>query len=458
MAYFITFTRVWEFALGGLIAINLSSIKINNIISIVIGWLGLIGLLITGILFNVSEMFPGYIALWPMICAFAIVLSGTIDTKFGVKRFLGSHLMVKLGGISFGIYLWHWVFLQFIKYNFPNSINLITGILIIVVSILLSYLMTEFIEKPIRYSSSNKYSFNKLSIMASINIILIVAILINFDSNKITESVVIDEDYPGAMAVDSNIEYPELEPYPAFADVFNDLPLAHLDGSNQNLKNSELKVGIYGSKENYDATIALIGSSHSEHWLGAVLKATEGTNYRVLSMTRSGTRFSKGYPEGDMKAEWNNHVIEYLRNADVDLVISQATAADTEKESVHQAMIDQLEFVNEEFNIKVLAVRDNPRYSFNILEELEISGEEETIKKMNSENNQKDESFWQEFVNSNETLYKMDLTRYFMYNERYDPIIGNVVIYRDNRHITNTYSESLGPVFKEKIEEILREE
>ncbi|HWL27067.1 MAG TPA: acyltransferase, partial [Ureibacillus sp.] len=61
-AYFITMTRVWEFTLGSLLCINLSLIKVNKYIATVIGWLGLIGLILTGIVFNVSEMFPGYIA------------------------------------------------------------------------------------------------------------------------------------------------------------------------------------------------------------------------------------------------------------------------------------------------------------------------------------------------------------------------------------------------------------
>src|SRR5699024_7856470 len=106
-AYFITFTRVWEFALGGLLCVNLSSINISKSLATIIGWFGLIGLVLTGIIFNVSEMFPGYIAAWPMVCALFIVISGTKETRFGVGRFLGSPAMVKLGGISFGIYLWH---------------------------------------------------------------------------------------------------------------------------------------------------------------------------------------------------------------------------------------------------------------------------------------------------------------------------------------------------------------
>src|SRR5699024_10263183 len=43
LAYFITFTRVWEFALGGLICVNLSYINLNNFITTIAGWIGLIG-------------------------------------------------------------------------------------------------------------------------------------------------------------------------------------------------------------------------------------------------------------------------------------------------------------------------------------------------------------------------------------------------------------------------------
>src|SRR5699024_9224074 len=107
LEYFITFTRGREFAIGGIICLIITSIKIGKGLATLVGWLGLIGLLLTGIVFNVSEMFPGYIALWPMLCAFFIVLAGTQETKFGVKKLLAAPIMVKLGGISFGIYLWH---------------------------------------------------------------------------------------------------------------------------------------------------------------------------------------------------------------------------------------------------------------------------------------------------------------------------------------------------------------
>lgn len=132
-----------------------------------------------------------------------------------------------------------------------------------------------------------------------------------------------------------------------------------MDGSNQGLKESDLKIGEYGETENYDATIALIGSSHSEHWLGAILEATKDDNYRVLNMTRSGTRFSTGYADDDLKGIWVNNVLDYLNDADVDLVISHATASDTPNNKIQQQMVDQPQYVKDEYGIEVLAIRDD---------------------------------------------------------------------------------------------------
>ncbi|MDR4936030.1 acyltransferase family protein [Rossellomorea marisflavi] len=457
-AYFITMTRVWEFTLGSLLCINLPSIKVNKYIASMIGWLGLIGLILTGIVFNVSEMFPGYIALWPMTCALFIVLSGTHDTKYGVKRFLGSTVMVKLGGIAFGIYLWHWVLLEFYRYNVQETPGFIVGTLIIISSIVLSFMMTKYIEEPIRSSKDNKFSFKRLGIMGSVNVVLIGSLLIgaNIDHNRL-ENKITDKNYPGALAAKNPDDLPDQEPVPSYSEVFNDLPQAHLDGSNQELDDSDLKIGEYGKTNNYDATIALIGSSHSEHWLGAILEATKDENYRILSMTRSGTRFSTGYSDNDLKGIWNNNVKDYLKHADVDLVVAQATASDTSNNKIQQQMVGQLQSVKDEYGIEVLAIRDGPRYSFNVLESLETGGLEQTTKRMNSEDNQKDESFWRQFENNNESLNKIDLTDYFRVNGKFQPVIGNIIIYRDNRHLTNTYSESFGPIFEEKINEIFKD-
>ena len=459
LAYFITFTRVWEFALGGLLCINLSSIKISNIAAEIIGWIGLIGLILTGALFDVSTMFPGYIALWPMTCALLIILSGNKETKYGVKNFLSMPIMIKLGGVSFGIYLWHWVLLSFYKYNISENPGIVAGLLIILLSIALSFVTTKYIETPIRNAKFNKLAFKRIGYIALVNILLITGLVSHNQYVKIQDKkAVANKDYPGALSINLDKDkIIENKPKPEFANVFDDLPQSHLDNSNQSMSKSEVKVGKYGKKKDYKATIALVGSSHSEHWLGAVIKAAEENDYRVINITRSGTRFSTGYKKNTLQDDWVKNVENYLEKADdIDLVLSHVTASDTESEKIQQQMVDQLLKVKNNYGIEVMAIRDIPRYDFNVSEELEKHGEKDTIERMNKENRQLDEAFWEQISNEEKDLPQFDPSEYFKVNGKYRPIIGNIVVYRDMDHMTNTYSETFGSILGDEIQKVVK--
>lgn len=459
LAYFITFTRVWEFALGGLLCINLSSIKISNIAAEIIGWIGLIGLILTGALFDVSTMFPGYIALWPMTCALLIILSGNKETKYGVKNFLSMPIMIKLDGVSFGIYLWHWVLLSFYKYNISENPGIVAGLLIILLSIALSFVTTKYIETPIRNAKFNKLAFKRIGYIALVNILLITGLVSHNQYVKIQDKkAVANKDYPGALSINLDKDkIIENKPKPEFANVFDDLPQSHLDNSNQSMSKSEVKVGKYGKKKDYKATIALVGSSHSEHWLGAVIKAAEENDYRVINITRSGTRFSTGYKKNTLQDDWVKNVENYLEKADdIDLVLSHVTASDTESEKIQQQMVDQLLKVKNNYGIEVMAIRDIPRYDFNVSEELEKHGEKDTIERMNKENRQLDEAFWEQISNEEKDLPQFDPSEYFKVNGKYRPIIGNIVVYRDMDHMTNTYSETFGSILGDEIKKVVK--
>src|SRR5699024_196589 len=75
-AYFDTRTRVWEFAIGGLLMAFIFRIKLPMIISFIIGWLGLVILTTTGLIFDVGQSFPGYVALVPLVAAVYLYLVG----------------------------------------------------------------------------------------------------------------------------------------------------------------------------------------------------------------------------------------------------------------------------------------------------------------------------------------------------------------------------------------------
>ena len=125
-----------------------SSRALENILSI-IGSL----LLVFGFCrFNKELPFPGKVALLPVMSALLIISAGS---KAWVNRtILSNKIAVWFGLISFPLYLWHWPLLSFariVEGDVPSSDIRIGAV---VLSVVLAWLTTRFIEKPIRYGGS----------------------------------------------------------------------------------------------------------------------------------------------------------------------------------------------------------------------------------------------------------------------------------------------------------------
>ncbi len=94
---------------------------------------------------------PGYAALWPALAAVCVIAAGTSGARFGADRLLASRPLMYLGGISYGIYLWHFPILAFWRqYAQPPRARPGAGVAVLAVSIGLAALSTHFIESRVR--------------------------------------------------------------------------------------------------------------------------------------------------------------------------------------------------------------------------------------------------------------------------------------------------------------------
>ncbi|BAS10106.1 putative peptidoglycan O-acetyltransferase YrhL [Arthrobacter sp. Hiyo4] len=150
-AYFDTRARLWEFALGSLLAVGLPHLKPGKFLRVVLGWAGLVAMVSCGLLLTVDRAFPGFVALWPTLAAAAIIVAGQSGSRFGVDRFLGWKPLVSLGDNSYALYLWHWpVLVLALAATGVEAPTLIQGAAIIAASVVLAVLTTRFVEKPLR--------------------------------------------------------------------------------------------------------------------------------------------------------------------------------------------------------------------------------------------------------------------------------------------------------------------
>jgi peptidoglycan/LPS O-acetylase OafA/YrhL len=152
-AYFSAAARAWELGLGAALAIAASSLmRMPAWVRAVIGWLGLICVACSAVLFTSSTSFPGYAALLPTIGA-ALVIGAGIDDKqhrWGVGRLLACGPLCYVGDRSYAFYLWHWPVLIIALQYEGHELSVAVNLLLLVGAFLLSMLSFALFENPIR--------------------------------------------------------------------------------------------------------------------------------------------------------------------------------------------------------------------------------------------------------------------------------------------------------------------
>ncbi|CAM4318361.1 acyltransferase family protein [Paenibacillus tarimensis] len=466
-AYFDTFTRVWEFTLGGIVALLIANIKLNRTSSLLFGWLGLAGLVSCGIILQVSTVFPGYAALWPTLSAVCILLAGNQGGSAGVHRLLSSKPLVGFGSISYGFYLWHWPLLIFYYILFDKeSINFLHGLVIIVAASVLSYITTSMIEKPIRNSLRLNTNW-KISLVAASFMVAVLAIsavwygtIKYLQSGVLTASAASDE-YPGAAVMGAGAEgigsITTVSYIPRPIQARKDLPKVYEDNCHQAEGKAEVLSCTYGVKDNPRFTIALVGGSHSAQWLPALEEIADEEKLKIVNYSKSSCRFTADDTEKEDCRQWNESLIEMLTKQDIpDLVFTTANVGKHLKDDIPAGFIKQWG-VLKDAKVSVFAVRDNPWFEFDPPTCVDENGPNASECMVKRELLLPEPSAWSRLENPPANVHYADFSDYFCDEEHCGPVIGNVLVYRDKHHITGTYMKTLAPILREHLMPVLEQ-
>lgn len=124
---------------------------------------GIAGLLLIAIailLYDGRALFPGYVALLPVLGTAALIWSGPSL----VGRCLSIKPFVWVGLISYSLYLWHWPVMTFVRYHPLIEFTPWIGTLCIAASLAMAILTWRYVENPVR---RKKIFQSKTSIFAA---------------------------------------------------------------------------------------------------------------------------------------------------------------------------------------------------------------------------------------------------------------------------------------------------
>ncbi|WP_217586453.1 acyltransferase family protein [Lentibacillus saliphilus] len=460
-AYFDTFARVWEFSLGGILALTIPYLVFNKMVNTVIGWIGLGIILFTGILLPVSTVFPGYAALLPTTGVILIIIAAENVSQFNVKRFVGSKPFLFFGSISYGFYLWHWPLLIFYYAIFNvDEVSFRDGLIILLLTFILSFVSTKVIESPIR-KLSIKESKKKLAIILLLFMIPLLTMNTFWSqyherAQEAFQQQIDILDYPGARVLyDESVEATaEITPIASPINANSPLPSFYEDDCFVPMDKSGLKVCSYGETENPDYTIALVGGSHSGHWFPALEQFAEDLNLKIDVYNKDACRFSNDDFNGNLSdtcMEWNEKVVNSLMTDPPDLIFTTATL--NREPNVPQGYLDM--WKKFEGISTIFAIRDNPRMKEDTPTCVELHGPEACG--VPRSEGLSDIPPWENLKEPLKNVYFADLSDYFCDDDTCHSVIGNVLVYRDQHHISTLYSKTLAEPLKAHIVKALEQ-
>ncbi|MEN9730918.1 MAG: acyltransferase [Actinomycetota bacterium] len=114
VSYYSPWTRVWEIALGCLIALIPGAVaqKTPKWVAVLAGVLGLAAILSAALVIDSTMPYPGVLAWWPALGTAALLWANERQVRFGPTSWLSNRVVRWLGDRSYALYLWHYIWLM----------------------------------------------------------------------------------------------------------------------------------------------------------------------------------------------------------------------------------------------------------------------------------------------------------------------------------------------------------
>ncbi|KZB86256.1 acyltransferase family protein [Amycolatopsis regifaucium] len=482
-AYFVTPTRMWELGLGGLTAMTVHRIRLKGGLRLLLGWGGLVAVLVGSFLLTTEMAFPGYVALLPTLGTVGLLLAGVVAAGQRVARretavVLGLQPLRYLGDISYSLYLWHWpVIVVVLQIAGDTELTRRQAVGALVLSLALAVVSKHLVEDAFRGGRAVFPPF-RLRMPRLRGAYLLGAAMIamttvsatvpwqyaSAELDRLAAAAGLDEDHPGALALDRDNPkaVPEgvpLTPDPAVA------------GKDWPLKDQSVNCTAYdienwpptGDKCTYGAptapkTLVLVGDSHAAMFSTVFARfVREHPEWRVKMMLRNGCPFNAVAPSGlTVCSDQNELELAGILALKPKIVVTSAMSPASYDKDLGWRWESRAQTVDgyesmlrrvSDAGIRTGVIRDVPRPAKNTPRCLEDHpGRPKECDTAQAVAFGPDKDPLVEAAERVPRSTVVDLTPWLCVGDVCPAVIGNVVVYRDN-HLTDSYVRTLyGPL------------
>lgn len=474
-AYFVTPTRAWEFAAGGLLALlGARAWQLPDAARAALSWTGLLAIGYAAVFYSTDTAFPGYAALVPILGTLAVILAGTPSAPWAPTPMLRFKPGQFLGDISYSVYLWHWPLLVFAPFILVEPGLDQTRVAVVVLTLLLAWVTKVLVEDPVRRSAWLS-SQPRMTFACSAAAMALVAGVLASGATHVQAQIheaeresseVVDHRPPCFGAAARDPQKPCVNP--ALRAQVVPLPVAAKNEAYAPCERFHREGGLsqcdFGvAPEKASRTIALVGDSHASHWRMPLDAVANHNGWHGVSITRTSCPFSEATkhlaePTRSQCREWVQKLPAYFRkHPEIDTIfvvgITGGTVEVPRGQTMFEAKVDGVRDAWRKLpdTVKhIVVIRDTPRIAGDTVDCIDraiAEGQRVDLACAVPRRSalEADPQAVAARMSGSARMQVIDLTDRFCSERLCFPVVGGALVYKDLHHFTLVWAETLGP-------------
>lgn len=489
-AYFATFTRGWEFAVGGAVALLPRRVALPRLGANVLSLIGFAAIGLSAIVYDQATAFPGIAAAAPVVGTAAVIVAGNSNARLWHTTVSARRPLQWVGGISYSLYLWHWPLIVVMPFVLGSEATTLSKLAILALSLALATVTKRFVEDGGQRWRGWRHSTRAalIGMVAGMLVIGIAVSTVILAARARTDA----QDQTLVMGQAACIGPTALDPRSNCSDPFGAADYVVMTSRNEYFRAPDecgdfLPILSYGDKQTSvqcdfsngapDPTrVWLVGDSHAQQWQGAVFEIArdEGwvvtTSYMggcpVADVDFIGFRAPWGASDIDRCKQWSHDLsVEILKEAP-DLVITamasrQQLVADDAVTSKDQQMADGMLAFWERWAMngtRVLGIGDPP-YNTEVRSQdcvLFNASDPVTCARPRVDAQPPDPVLQAGLRAESKQISTLDVTGDFCDGARCYAVVGKIPVYYDADHLNLDYVLAMRPRIESAAESLLR--
>jgi peptidoglycan/LPS O-acetylase OafA/YrhL/cellulose synthase/poly-beta-1,6-N-acetylglucosamine synthase-like glycosyltransferase len=474
LAYFSIHTRAWELGLGALVALAAERLSRQpRAVAMAASWIGVGGIIATGLLYTDDTAFPGSAAIVPVVATGLVIAGGCRYTKYSAELVLDTKPMQGMGAVSYSWYLWHWPILILAPFMFGHSFEWTGNIQLMVIALWIATLSYWVVESPTRRSQLKKLLWTSLGLgmsaaVAALALVLVALMPPLIGQGAATAAVSLSGDalanVQKAVGLGTQTTTVPRNLTPTLDGARSDQPVSSKNGCHLDYPKSDvpsvLSTCLYGDRTaKAKRTAVLLGDSHAQQWLPALDKAARDQHWKLYSWTKAACPFAgvqvynsilkREFSECDA---FRDKIIDKIKLTAPDVVIiSQSNTVPGNGVTNPQWAEETAKSIGrlQTARIPVVYVGDTPYHQTNVPECVARNLSDVgscTLKRQYASPYKGRSELLQQTLTATNVTY-LDPTDWFCTAKDCPAIVGNLLVYRDESHISTAYSYYLAPLF-----------